>query len=169
MLKTNNEDAGFYGEAKGVNGEDFAKQAWEVAFQHITGMMGWEEELTRDFLDSTYGRHWAARLYGREDWKRLLLRDSNLEQNCRDFWEASNKPGYRNWCKINGKTPTHRVFNTHNFCRHDLQTALQNLLGLDYSLAAVTEMIQKAGPLAAGFVLLLNELPETARNEYLKN
>lgn len=56
MLTTKNREWGFFGTARQQCGEAFAERAWRVAFEHVQNWMGWNDEMTRDFLDSKCGR-----------------------------------------------------------------------------------------------------------------
>ena len=138
-----------------------------AAFEHIDNWMGWEEERTRDFLDSRYGRYYAERMAGYDDWKRRLTHDNRLERNCRDFFKESDTQGYIAWCRFNNTNPTDRALDAVNLSRSDIQAALVNTLGLDYTPAEVREMILRAGPLARALATLLDDLPEEIRKSYI--
>jgi hypothetical protein len=56
MLKTRNQDWGFYGSSAGFTDADVA---WGKAFERISKATGAADAGVREFLDSRHGRHFA--------------------------------------------------------------------------------------------------------------
>lgn len=166
MLTTNNEDWGFFGTARQQNGEAFAKQAWEAAFNHVQEWMGWSDEITRDFLDSRRGRHYADTMAGSRNWRDILTQYVHLESECRTFFKEVHPAAYGVWCAVNGKTPTERAMLRTKISTEDILNTVRNLTGLDYSKAQVESAIKMAGPLALALTLILADFPEEIRYIY---
>lgn len=160
MLTTNNREWGFFGTARQDNDEAFAEEAWKAAFEHVNAWMGWGEELTRDFLDSRMGRHYADDMHGRKDWREALTRAWDLEHNCRAFYKEVDPQGYRRWCLRNGQTPTERVLRHTGITKKDIHRTVSGILGLDYQESQTEEWIRRAGPLARAFAMILADIPE---------
>lgn len=165
MLTTQNRDYGFWGTARLQGGADFAEEAWKVAFEHVNTWMGWGEELTREFLDSRYGRHYADDMAGR-DWREALTKAWDLEPNCRAFHKETDPQGYRRWCLANGQTPTERVLRHTGISQREIHQTITGLLGLDYMESQTREWIRRAGPLAQAFAMILADIPEEIREMY---
>lgn len=162
MLTTNNREWGFWGTACRQGGEEFAEEAWKVAFQHVDGWMRWGEERTRDFLDSRRGRHYADTMAG-QPWRTAITRAWDLESTCRAYFKEVDPQGYKRWCRFNGNSPTERILVSSGVDRQAIQKAVNNLTGLDYSSGQIEECIRRAGPLA----LLLAGIPEEIRDEFI--
>lgn len=167
MLHTENKDWGFYGTACRQCGEEFAQSAWKAAFEHITNVMGWDEEMTLLFLDSPRGRHYADDLEGQEHRLDRLTRYACLEEECRAFFKEINPAGYRVWCKVHGCNPTEKVPDDNGVVSGALAAAVRNLTGLDYSASRIEHAIHTAGPLAQALALLLAKIPEEMRSPYI--
>ncbi len=166
MLTTNNEEWGFFGTARQQNGVTFAKQAWKVAFNHVQEWMGWSDEMTRDFLDSRSGRHYADTMAGSRNWRDTLTQYVHLESECRAFFREVNPAAYGGWCAANGKNPTERAMLQTKISTEDILNTVRNLTGLDYSKSQVESAIKVAGPLALALTLILADIPEEIRGMY---
>ncbi len=166
MLKTENEEWGFYGTAQQQGGETFAKNAWKVAFKHVNSVMGWGEIMTRNFLDSRCGRHYADTMTGGANWQDTLTQYRHLESECRDFFKEANPLGYRVWAEEYGQTITQKTMQQSNISTDDLLAAVRTLTGLDYNRAQIDAAIKAAGPLAQALALILADIPEDIRCMY---
>ncbi|MEG6503968.1 MULTISPECIES: hypothetical protein [unclassified Desulfovibrio] len=167
MLTTKNREWGFFGTARQQCGEAFAERAWRVAFEHVQNWMGWNDEMTRDFLDSKCGRFYADEMCGKKNWQRALTHYSHLEHDCRRFFEAERPLAYKTWCAINGKSQTERTLRHTGISKADIHKAVSTLLGLDYTASQIEDMVRKAGPLAQALAMILADIPEEIRDMYM--
>lgn len=131
--------------------------------------MGWSDEITRDFLDSRSGRHYADTMAGSRNWRDTLTQYVHLESECRAFFKEVSPVAYGTWCAANGKNPTERVMMHTKIPTEDILNTVRNLTGLDYNKAQVESAIKVAGPLVLALTLILADIPEEIRYMYTAN
>jgi hypothetical protein len=99
---------GFYGTITQSRGEPTAKHAWMMAMQQIVRATRCDPDEVRDFLDSSYGRHFA------DDVMNGLSRDQEI-----DVAVAASVARWMAW-RINRSTSR----------RHDIPLGLPYLTGI---------------------------------------
>lgn len=166
MLTTSNQNFGFFGTALQQGGKAFAKLAWVTAFNHVQERMEWGDELTRDFLDSRCGRHYADTMTGSLDWRGSLIQYVHLESECRAFFKDVSPAAYNAWCSANGNSPTERSMIHTKISFEDIFNTVRNLTELNYSKPQVESAINAAAPLAHALALILANIPEEIREMY---
>lgn len=166
MIATENREWGFFGTARRQGGENFAQKAWEVAFEHIDILMGWGESMTRDFLDSRCGRHYADKMAESGNWREAITRYCHAESECRAFFKEVDPLGYKSWSQTHGRTLTERTMRCAKINTDDILSTVRNLTGMDYNKLQIECAIKAASPLAMALALILADMPEDVRNMY---
>ena len=170
MLPPQAKGWGLYGYTSHRKGDDFAEEAWKIAFDHVTTLMKWGDGKTRDFLESVDG--WRLgyavldALDANEDWVKAITHAPDLEQNCITHFQEFFPQEYKVWSQ---KNPSQRAITYSEVSTEDLNKAVNYLLATHYSQEGIDKLLEEAGPIGEAFILLIRSLPPEIQNEYINS